>query len=61
MTSFHGDQGDDELHQLDFEQSVEAYRLEMARRIALESLKEDHRALEIDAKLAFGPAAILGR
>jgi len=61
MTSFHGDQGGDELHQRDSEESTEAYRLELARRIALESLKEDHRALEIDAKLAFGPAAILGR
>jgi hypothetical protein len=61
MTSFRGHQGSDELDQLDSRSSTEAERLEMARKIALESLKEDHHALEIDAKLAFGPAAILGR
>jgi len=34
-------------------------RLEEAQRIALESLKEDHHALEVDARLAFSPAAML--
>lgn len=60
MTSFRGDQGSGELQTSDAELR-ETERLETARRIALESLKEDHHALEIDAKLAFGPAAILGR
>lgn len=34
-------------------------RLEAARQIALESLAEDHHALELDAKLAFGPVVVL--
>ncbi|NUS18143.1 MAG: hypothetical protein HOY69_43205 [Streptomyces sp.] len=61
MTPLHGRQGDSEFPQRESASTAEAERLAMARRIALESLKEDHHALEVDAKLAFGPAAILGR
>jgi hypothetical protein len=38
--------------------NAERERLAEAQRIALESLKEDHHALEVDARLAFGPAAM---
>jgi hypothetical protein len=66
MTSLHGDHVGGQLEpqlmpETDTETRAEADRLEMARGIALASLKEDHHALEIDAKLAFGPAAVLGQ
>jgi len=62
MTSFHEDHpGSDQLNQWGVDVNTESARLETARKIALESLEEDHRALELDAKLAFGPSAILGR
>ncbi|MEW2298977.1 hypothetical protein AB0958_03160 [Streptomyces sp. NPDC006655] len=35
-------------------------QLASARRLALESIEEDHRALERDAKLAYSPALLLG-
>ena len=62
MSLFRKDQqtspGDDD-EQLRRDAQLE--RLAMARNIALESLKEDYHALEIDAKMAFGPAANLLR
>lgn len=60
MTFFRGNSDNDESGCASSTE-VQATRLEMARQIALDSLKEDHHALEIDAKLAFGPAALLGR
>ncbi len=62
MSLFRRDQhsssgADEEL----IERDADLERLTMAQHIALESLKEDHHALEIDAKLAFGPAATLAQ
>lgn len=42
-------------------QDLQLQRLAMARKIALDSLKEDYHALEIDAKYSFGTAANLIR
>lgn len=60
MASDH-DHGAGQLPTWDDEHSADSLRLETARRIALESLEEDHRALELDAKLAFGAAVSLVR
>ncbi|MEU0957207.1 hypothetical protein ABZ353_33510 [Streptomyces niveus] len=60
MTS-NQDQGAGQSPTSDDEHSADSLRLETARKIALESLEEDHRALELDAKLAFGAAVSLVR
>lgn len=59
MTEFRADAGRDPLHTADDDAAAESERREKARKIALDSLKEDHHVLELDAKLAFGPAALL--
>ncbi len=61
MASFSRDHGDDQLPQLREGQAAQTDRLETARKIALESLEEDHHALEVDAKLSFGTFASLAR
>jgi len=62
MPPFHKDQrpdlGDAEAQ---IQRDAHLERMTMAQNIALESLKEDHHALEIDAKLSFGPAATLAQ
>lgn len=61
MGSPQRDQENDQLPPWGNAPSPDSERLEMARRIALESLEEDHHALELDAKLAFGTSVAVGR
>ncbi|MFK0117756.1 hypothetical protein [Streptomyces sp. NPDC090994] len=60
MNSFHPEPHDSLPSEPDAELDADQHRLESARRLALESIEEDHRALERDAKLAYSPALLLG-
>ncbi|CAL9653000.1 hypothetical protein SUDANB145_06670 [Streptomyces sp. enrichment culture] len=60
MNSFHPEPHDGFPSEPDAELDADQDRLESARRLALESIEEDHRALERDAKLAYSPALLLG-
>ena len=59
MNSFHSDHQDRDLVPRDAERESDPEQMEAARRIVLESIEEDHRALERDAKLTFSPAALM--
>lgn len=60
MNSFHSEPSSPDSTPPDVDSDADAEQLESARRIALESIEEDHRALERDAKLAYSPALLLG-
>lgn len=60
MNSFHPEPHDSHPTARDTELDADQEQLETARRLALESIEEDHRALERDAKLAYSPALLLG-
>ncbi|MCC9158499.1 hypothetical protein LZP81_31600 [Streptomyces parvulus] len=60
MDSFHSEPCFPDSAPPDVDSDADAEQLESARRIALESIEEDHRALERDAKLAYSPALLLG-
>ncbi|MFD5625218.1 MULTISPECIES: hypothetical protein [unclassified Streptomyces] len=61
MKPTHDDRQDRDASPTATEPGPDPEQLRSARRIALESVEEDHWALERDAKLAFSPAALMGR
>lgn len=61
MKPHHDDRQDRDSTPMATEPESDPAQLATARRIALESVEEDHWALERDAKLTFSPAALMGR
>lgn len=60
MNSFHPEPHLPHLNSPEVDIDADPEQLESARRLALESIEEDHRALERDAKMAYSPALLLG-
>ncbi|MEU6522602.1 hypothetical protein ABZ892_07020 [Streptomyces sp. NPDC046924] len=59
MKSPRFDRQDRNLIPWDAERESDPEQMETAHRIVLESIEEDHRALERDAKLTFSSAALM--